>query len=80
MKIHDAHDFDARQAAADLVEHGYTAVDDITRGLVGCAEVELLDELGFAAADELDPGIEEMETSSRRPLHVSGASGAVYAK
>ena len=62
MKVYDVHDFNAKAASREFLKHGFIAVDDISGGLVDCAEDELLDALGFAA-DELDLGIEELSTS-----------------
>jgi hypothetical protein len=62
MKIHDVHGFNARLAADELLGVGFTAVDDITRELIDCAQDELFEALGFAA-DGMDIRFEEMETS-----------------
>lgn len=62
MKIHDVHGFDAEQAGRELLDLGFTAVDDVSGELIECAEEELLDALRFAA-DEIDLGVDEIRTT-----------------
>lgn len=60
--VHDVHAFDARRAAAEFMRHGFTAVDDVTGGLIDCANDELIDALGLAV-DEFALTQARIETS-----------------
>jgi hypothetical protein len=60
-KIQEVHEFNARKAAKELWTFGFTAVDDIGRTLVDCAEEELFDELGLVA-DAMDIKRTEIES------------------
>ena len=62
MQIHDVHEFDAELASRELLQVGFTAVDDMSGQLIECAKDELFDALGFAV-DEIDVGVERIATS-----------------
>lgn len=61
LRIPDIHDFDAEQAATELLAFGFTAVDDISGQLVECALEELDEALGLAG-DSVDLVVDEVDT------------------
>lgn len=61
MKIHLAQGLDSRAAARELLEVGFTVVDDIGATLVDIVEEELEEALGHAR-DEMDLEVTRVET------------------
>ena len=62
MQIHDVHDFDPARGAKEVLDVGFTVIDDIAENLYDCAFEELQEELGFAG-DGMDLVIDRIETS-----------------
>lgn len=60
MRIHDVHDFDAARASRELLEIGFTAVNDVSGELIDCAKDELFEKLGFAG-DEIDLRVDKIQ-------------------
>lgn len=61
LTIREVHDFNARVAAREVLEFGFTMVDDISEKLVDCVKDELFDELS-QSADEMDIRTDRVET------------------
>jgi hypothetical protein len=61
LTIREVHDFNAKVAAREVLEFGFTLIDDISEVLVDVTKDELMDELSHAA-DEMDIRTNRVET------------------